>query len=119
MLDSAGRKAVLFNWALDWFDARLATETISRDRPALWIVEPDRRAQVELSFAEHFAPSESSRELLRDLGLKRNDRFELESALVEHAAVAALTRSLSFSRARRVPAPGDGGDDIGRGAAVS
>jgi acyl-coenzyme A synthetase/AMP-(fatty) acid ligase len=51
-LDSAGRKAVLFNWALDWFDARPATETISRDRPALWIVEPDRRAQVELSFAE-------------------------------------------------------------------
>jgi acetyl-CoA synthetase len=29
--------AVPFNWALDWFDARLATEAISRDRPALWI----------------------------------------------------------------------------------
>jgi acetyl-CoA synthetase len=75
MLDSAGRKAVPFNWALDWFDARLATETINRDRPALWIVEPDSRAQVKLSFAEHFAPSESSRELLRDLGPKRNDRI--------------------------------------------
>ena len=31
MLDSAGRKAVLFNWALDWFDARPATvRNISR-----------------------------------------------------------------------------------------
>ena len=24
-----------FKWALDWFDAVLATETISRDQPAL------------------------------------------------------------------------------------
>ena len=39
MPDSDGRTPSQFNWALDWFDARLATETISRHRPALWIVE--------------------------------------------------------------------------------
>ena len=28
-----------FNWALDWFDAELAHNPDSKDRPALWIVD--------------------------------------------------------------------------------
>jgi acetyl-CoA synthetase len=31
---------VPFNWALDWFDAELAQNPDSRDRTALWIVDP-------------------------------------------------------------------------------
>src|SRR3569832_2262295 len=31
--------AVPFNWALDWFEAGLARDPQSRDRPALWIVD--------------------------------------------------------------------------------
>ncbi len=30
---------VPFNWAIDWFDAELASAPASRDRCALWIVD--------------------------------------------------------------------------------
>jgi acetyl-CoA synthetase len=70
-------EAVPFNWALDWFDARLGTETISRDRPALWLVEPDGGAEVKLSFAELSRRSNQAANFLRGLGLKRNDRMLL------------------------------------------
>src|SRR5258708_8006621 len=36
---------VPFNWALDWFDAELARDAPSKDRPALWIV--DARSNLE------------------------------------------------------------------------
>ena len=69
--------AVKFNWALDWFDARLATETISRDRPALWIVETDTGTEVKLSFAELSRRSNQAANFLSGLGLKRYDRMLL------------------------------------------
>jgi acetyl-CoA synthetase len=69
--------AVPFNWALDWFDARLATEAISRDRPALWIVETETGAEVKLSFAELSLRSNQVANFLRRLGLKRHDRILL------------------------------------------
>src|ERR1700733_2493909 len=43
--------AVPFNWALDWFDAELARDPQSRDRPALWIVDAGSHRETRLSFA--------------------------------------------------------------------
>ena len=42
---------VPFNWALDWFDADLARDAASRDRPALWIVDAGANRETKLSFA--------------------------------------------------------------------
>ena len=36
---------VPFNWALDWFDAELARDADSKDRPALWIVDAGSNAR--------------------------------------------------------------------------
>src|SRR5262245_22734389 len=40
---------VPFNWALDWFE-RVAAAPESRDRPALWIVEPAAGTETRVSF---------------------------------------------------------------------
>ena len=42
---------VPFNWALDWFDAELARNSNSKDRPALWIVDAGSNRETKLSFA--------------------------------------------------------------------
>lgn len=42
---------VPFNWALDWFDAELAHNADSRDRPALWIVDAGNDKEIKLSFS--------------------------------------------------------------------
>jgi acetyl-CoA synthetase len=42
---------VPFNWALDWFDAELAHNSDSKDRPALWIVDAGSSKETKLSFA--------------------------------------------------------------------
>src|ERR1700730_1417832 len=41
---------VPFNWALDWFDAELARNPESKDRPALWIVDAGSNKETKLSF---------------------------------------------------------------------
>src|SRR5882757_2380757 len=41
---------VPFNWALDWFDAELARNLQSKDRPALWIVDAGSNRETKLSF---------------------------------------------------------------------
>src|ERR1700719_1919034 len=41
---------VPFNWALDWFDAELARNPESKDRPALWIVDAGSNRETRLSF---------------------------------------------------------------------
>ncbi|MDB5574578.1 MAG: acetyl-coenzyme synthetase, partial [Tardiphaga sp.] len=43
--------AIDFNWALDWFDAELATNAESKDRAALWIVDAGGDRETKLSFA--------------------------------------------------------------------
>jgi acetyl-CoA synthetase len=40
---------VAFNWALDWFDAELARDPESKDRPALWIVDAGSDKETKLS----------------------------------------------------------------------
>lgn len=64
-----------FNWALDWFDAGLATDSESRDRTALWIVDAASNSETKLSFAELSRRSNQTANFLRDLGLKRGDHL--------------------------------------------
>src|SRR6185436_6662927 len=66
-----------FNWALDWFDAELATAPESRDRPALWIVEALTGEEIKLSFFELSRRSNQVANYLRALGLKRGDHLLL------------------------------------------
>src|SRR5579863_2075125 len=68
--------AVPFNWALDWFDADLAHDPQSRDRPALWIVDPGSR-ETKLSFGDLSRRSNQVANFLRAQGLKRGDHLLL------------------------------------------
>ncbi len=67
--------AAPFNWALDWFDAELATNSESRDRTALWIVEGD--SETKHSFAVLSRRSNRVANFLRAQGLKRGDHLLL------------------------------------------
>jgi acetyl-CoA synthetase len=69
--------AVAFNWALDWFDAELARNAESRDRPALWIVDAASGSEARLSFAEMSRRSNNVANFLRAQGLKRGDHLLL------------------------------------------
>jgi acetyl-CoA synthetase len=66
-----------FNWALDWFDAELASNADSRDRPALWIVEAGSDKETKLSFETLARRSSQVANFLRAQGLKRGDHLLL------------------------------------------
>jgi acetyl-CoA synthetase len=66
-----------FNWALDWFDAELAANAESGDRPALWIVDAAQDKQTKLSFAALSKRSNQVANFLRAQGLKRGDHLLL------------------------------------------
>ena len=66
-----------FNWALDWFDAELARNPDSRDRPALWIVDAASNRETKLSFATLAKRSNQVANFLRAQGLKRGDHLLL------------------------------------------
>ncbi|MBH5396928.1 AMP-binding protein [Bradyrhizobium sp. CNPSo 4010] len=68
---------VPFNWALDWFDAELAANAESRDRPALWIVDAAQDKQTKLSFAALSRRSNQVANFLRAQGLRRGDHLLL------------------------------------------
>lgn len=68
---------VPFNWALDWFDAELAANAESKDRPALWIVDTAQDRQTKLSFAALSRRSNQVANFLRAQGLKRGDHLLL------------------------------------------
>ena len=68
---------VPFNWALDWFDAELARNSSSRDRPALWIVDAASNRDTKLSFAALSRRSNQVANFLRARGLKRGDHLLL------------------------------------------
>jgi acetyl-CoA synthetase len=70
-------EAVPFNWALDWFDAELARDAQSRDRPALWIVDAGSGRETKRSFAELSGRSNQVANFLRAQGLKRGDHLLL------------------------------------------
>jgi acetyl-CoA synthetase len=67
---------VPFNWALDWFDAELAGDAESRDRPALWIVDQGPK-ETKLSFAELSRRSNQVANFLRAQGIRRGDHLLL------------------------------------------
>jgi len=67
---------VPFNWALDWFDAELAANGDSRDRTALWIVDPGDK-ETKLSFAALSRRSNQVANFLRAQGLRRGDHLLL------------------------------------------
>src|ERR1700744_1155531 len=69
--------AVPFNWALDWFDAELARDPQSRDRPALWIVDAGQTRETRPTFAELSRRSNQVANFLRAQGLKRGDHLLL------------------------------------------
>jgi acetyl-CoA synthetase len=66
-----------FNWALEWFDAELARNPESSDRPALWIVDAGNNRETKLSFAELSRRSNQVANFLRAQGLKRGDHLLL------------------------------------------
>jgi len=68
---------VPFNWALDWFDAELARNADSRDRPALWIVDSASNRETKLSFAALSRRSSQVANFLRAQGIKRGDHLLL------------------------------------------
>jgi len=68
---------VPFNWALDWFDAELASNPDSRDRAALWIVDAGTDREKKLSFAELSRRSNQVANFLRAQGLQRGDHLLL------------------------------------------
>src|SRR6187549_701514 len=68
---------VPFNWALDWFDADLARNAGSKDRPALWIVDAGSDKETKLSFAALSRRSNQVANFLRAQGLKRGDHLLL------------------------------------------
>ncbi|HTB01118.1 MAG TPA: AMP-binding protein [Bradyrhizobium sp.] len=68
---------VPFNWALDWFDAELARDAESKDRPALWIVDAGSNKETKLSFESLSRRSNQVANFLRAQGLKRGDHLLL------------------------------------------
>src|SRR5438105_8569806 len=66
-----------FNWALDWFDAELATTADSKDRAALWIVDGGSDKETKLSFATLSRRSNQVANFLRAQGVKRGDHLLL------------------------------------------
>jgi acetyl-CoA synthetase len=68
---------VPFNWALDWFDAELARNPESKDRPALWIVEAASNRETKLSFEALSRRSNEVANFLKAQGLKRGDHLLL------------------------------------------
>ncbi|MGY4309428.1 acetyl-CoA synthetase [Bradyrhizobium sp. USDA 4369] len=68
---------VPFNWALDWFDAELASDPESRERTALWIFDAAQDRQTKLSFAALSRRSSQVANFLRAQGLQRGDHLLL------------------------------------------
>jgi len=68
---------VAYNWALDWFDAELASNPDSKDRAALWIVDAATNRETKLSFAALSRRSNQVANFLRAQGVKRGDHLLL------------------------------------------
>jgi acetyl-CoA synthetase len=68
---------VPFNWALDWFDAELASNPESKDRPALWIVDAGSNRETKISFEALSRRSNQVANFLRAQGLRRGDHLLL------------------------------------------
>jgi acetyl-CoA synthetase len=111
---------VLFNWALDWFDAELAHDPVSRDRAALWIVDAGSNKETRLSFATLSARSNQVANFLRAQGLKRGDHLLLLLGNVVplwETMLAAMKLGVVVIPATTLLTPDELGDRLDRGRA--
>jgi len=109
-----------FNWALDWFDAELATHPDSRDRAALWIVDGASGSEVKPTFAELSKRSNQVANFLRAQGLKRGDHLLLLLGNVVplwETMLAAIKLGLIVIPATTLLTPDELRDRLERGAA--
>lgn len=112
--------AVDFNWALDWFDAELATNPDSRDRAALWIVDAASGHEVKPTFAQLSARSNRVANFLRAQGLKRGDHLLLLLGNVVplwEIMLAAIKLGVIVIPATTLLTPDELRDRLDRGAA--
>src|ERR1700687_2885828 len=101
---------VPFNWALDWFDAELARNPESKDRPALWIVDAASDKETKLSFAALSRRSNQVADFLRAQGVKRGDHLLLLLGNVVplwETMLAAMKLGVGVIPATPLPAPGE------------
>ncbi len=111
---------VPFNWALDWFDAELATDPISRDRTALWIVDAAGNREARLSFATLSRRSNQMANFLRAQGLRRGDHLLLLLGNVVplwETMLAAIKLGVVVIPATTLLTPDELRDRLDRGAA--
>jgi acetyl-CoA synthetase len=111
---------VPFNWALDWFDAELAHDPVSRDRAALWIVDAGSNKETRLSFATLSARSNQVANFLRAQGLKRGDHLLLLLGNVVplwETMLAAMKLGVVVIPATTLLTPDELGDRLDRGRA--
>jgi acetyl-CoA synthetase len=111
---------VPFNWALDWFDAELAHDPVSRDRAALWIVDAGSNKETRLSFATLSARSNQVANFLRAQGLKRGDHLLLLLGNVVplwETTLAAMKLGVVVIPATTLLTPDELGDRLDRGRA--
>ncbi|MGP9811423.1 AMP-binding protein [Rhodopseudomonas sp. NSM] len=111
---------VPFNWALDWFDAELATNPDSRDRAALWIVDGPTGTELKPSFAQMSKRSNQVANYLRAKGLKRGDHLLLLLGNVVplwEVMLAAIKLGLVTIPATTLLTPDELRDRLERGAA--
>ena len=90
---------VPFNWALDWFDAELARDPASRDRPALWIVDAaSHRASRDATTATAAGVTPGTRDACPSVvGLITESRSITSRDNVSTACTCSRVRSMSSS----------------------
>src|SRR6201994_3393922 len=111
---------VSFNWALDWFDAELARNADSKDRPALWIVDAASDKETKLSFETLSRRSNQVANFLRAQGLKRGDHLLLLLGNVVplwETMLACLKLGVVVIPATTLLTPDELRDRLGRGRA--
>jgi acetyl-CoA synthetase len=104
-----------FNWALDWFDAVLATER--GEQTALWLVEDDG-SESRLSFAALSRRSTQVAGWLRGEGLRRGDHVLLllgNQVQLWEVTLAAIKVGAILIPATTLLGPADLRDRISRG----
>ncbi len=109
-----------FNWALDWFDAELATDLASRDRPALRIVDPAAGTERAISFAALARRSNRVANHLAALGLRKGDALVLLAGGVGplwDTVLAAMKLGAVVIPATTVLTPPELADRLERGGA--
>jgi acetyl-CoA synthetase len=112
--------AVPFNWALDWFDAELARNPESKDRPALWIVDAAASRENKVSFEGLSRRSNQVANFLRAQGLKRGDHLLLllgNVAPLWETMLAAMKLGIVVIPATTLLTPDELRDRLDRGRA--